>query len=280
MASSFPSAARRRSGGVVAVDEAGRLPAPDADFQQPPRLDQRAQVPLGEPRPGAEVVMDPARLRHAERPHRLLDHRQPRLGLVRWRPARRGRQHPFREVVDPLELLAPRHHQLAERQPRLQPLLLPLPAPPPGVARPLAREVRGLDRPSPTDLFEQSRHPLPLVGEGSPGPADGPVLARRQQTPVQPVVLDRRQARLVGPGLEDRPPGKQLVEPLGLVVPQPGVQDEMVASGDDVDGVELQQRHPADGGQHVLGSGHPGRPREQPLGREVDQPDLGSGEGR
>ena len=222
MALSFPPAARRRSGGVVAVDEAGRRPAPDADFQQPPRLDQRAQVLLREPGPGAEVVVDPPGLRHAERAHRLLDHRQPCLALVRRRPARRGRQHPLREVVDPLELLAPRHHQLAECQPGLQPGLLLLPAPPPGAARPLAPEVRGLDRPAPADLLEDCRHPLALLGKELAGPLDEPVVARRQHPPVQTVVLDRRQAGLVGPGLEERRLRQQLVEPLGAVAPPAG----------------------------------------------------------
>lgn len=68
---------------------------------------------------------------------------------------------------------------------------------------------------------------------------------------VERVVLYGEEAGLVRPVLEELALGEQFIEPELLVVAEPAPEDEVGATGYDVDGVYLECAHAADGAEHV-----------------------------
>ncbi len=85
----------------------------------------------------------------------------------------------------------------------------------------------------------------------------------------QAVILPRHEAGLVGPVFEDIAIGQQLLQPAWFVLPQPAEQHQVRAAGHHRDGVYLQQRHAADGGQQIGRFRLAAARRQQPLGRQL-----------
>src|SRR6516162_4774871 len=111
--------------GVIAMHVGVGGPALDRDANEIARLDVWLQYGVGEALAGAEVVGNPARLRHAKRAHGAQDLFAPYFACGERRKHRLSDlfEHAAGEIVDALEVFAPANHQFTEREPRLEPAL-------------------------------------------------------------------------------------------------------------------------------------------------------------
>jgi hypothetical protein len=93
------------------------------------------------------------------------------------------------------------------------------------------------------------------------------------------IVLDRHEGSLVGPVLEERPFGEQLVKPDRVVIPEPAPEHEVRAARHHVNRVDLQHPHQADGGQYA-GFASTSRRSIETLRREEERPGGGKGKAK
>ena len=206
--------------------------------------------------PAAEIIRDPARLGDAERTHgakhefapdfvgtmAALGNRVPGL-----------RQHAFAQVVDALEFLAARDHELAEHEPGFEPALFVLPAPPAGTALLLALEVGGFNRPVLAHMRKQAIHLGAMIAMHALRMFVRPVIsAQSGLIAMQAKIVHRREAGFVRPAFENRAAREQLIEPFRSIVAEARKQHEIRTARDDVDRVDLQQAHAFDRGQHAM----------------------------
>ncbi len=253
------------------------LPAVDGDAQQLAALDVAVEIDVLEPPAAAEVIVDPARLRDAERAHRA-EHEfaMHRFGRRRLDVGRAHlREHALAQVVDALEIVAPRDHELAEREQRFEPALLVLPAPPAARAFLGALEIGRLEPARRANARENRVHLGLVLTQIAVRALHRPVAEPFERVAaMQRVVRRRRETGFVRPAFEDRAGVEQFVEPRRTVRADPRKQHEVRAARDDADRVDLQLAHALDRGEHVALARAPARAREQALRGEVQQARL------
>ena len=155
-----------------------------------------------------------------------------------------ARDHALGQVVDALEALASRDHELAVVPEPLEHRLRRLPVPHAAAGRPL--ELPGRERAVLADPSED------LVARGADSRLDVvdvavPVAAAvLHRTAEERPRLDREQARLVRPVLEDPAVAEQLRDGFPRVVADAARERDPVAALDRRDRVELDARQPAD----------------------------------
>src|SRR5690606_31295055 len=121
--------------------------------------------------------------------------------------------------------------------------LLGFPPPPRSTLPAAALEVRRADRAVFADVGEDALEDVavrldPVLSVLPPHPP-----RIEHAVAEEGVVLDREEARLVGPVLEELPLGEELVEPARLVGTEPAEEHEVRAPGDDVDRIDLEHGH-------------------------------------
>ncbi len=129
--------------------------------------------------------------------------------------------------------------------------LLGLPVPPAVALAGAAREIGGAHGAARANMREQRVDCVAMLrvpfGRVFPAHADGV----EHLVAHQAEVLDRQEARFMRPVLEQFRVGEMFVEPLRRICAEPAEQHEIRAARDDMDRVDLQLAHPADGGEHV-----------------------------
>src|SRR5205085_10094922 len=146
-------------------------------------------------------------------------------------------QHALAQVVNPLEVLPPRDHQLARREEHLKGALLGLPLPPAAGLPVAAREVGRAHRAALAYEGEQAFDLFAVRLDPAARVVPALRLCVEHSVAVERVVLDGEEACLVRPVLEELALGEQLVEPARLVVAEAAPEYEVRATGYDVDGV-------------------------------------------
>ncbi len=220
--------------------------------------------------PQPVVVRNPASFDQPQRPAagahhiplRLLDARQ--IPLI----TPLG-EHPLGQVIDPLKVAPLPHHQLTGGKQYLQMALFRFPVPP---AVPLAGCAFKVSRPHRavlTNAFDKLANLL-LMGSEPVG-RKLPPHGGRVEHPVaqQPVILAGYKAGLVGPIFEDLAVGQQLLQPTRFVLAKAAKEHQIGAARHHRDGIDLQQRHAANGGQQVSRSRLAATRGEQPLRRQL-----------
>ena len=132
-----------------------------------------------------------------------------------------GGVHAIRQVIHPLEILAPRHHQLTGGKQGFKPALFVLPAPPGTGPAVCAFKVRGFDGAVQLNVLQQFIELRPLLLVAGLAPFDAPVLAHITVVgTVQRQVLRGHKAGFVRPRLKHMGVGQCLIQPLHRVMPQ------------------------------------------------------------
>ena len=85
----------------------------------------------------------------------------------------------------------------------------------------------------------------------------------------QPVILAGHKAGLVGPIFEDLAVGQQLLQPTRFVLAKAAKEHQIGAARHHRDGIDLQQRHAADGSQQIGRGRLAATGGEQPLRRQL-----------
>ena len=105
--------------------------------------------------------------------------------------------------------------------------------------------------------------------------ADRPmVFALLQRIAMQQVVVHRREAGLVRPGLKNMALRQSVFQPMPRVLPQPREQHQIRAARHHMDSVDLQQLHLCDAFAQGQRCGSFGGGREQTLRGEVQRTRL------
>ena len=177
------------------------------------------------------------------------------------------RDHPLGEVVRALEALPACDRQLAAIPQRFEHHLRRLPVP--HAAATLALEVPGAERALGADPLEHRLDEVAVLAQGAV--VGAPVTrARHHGAEVRPQ-LDREQARLVGPVLEDPPLAQQAVHRVAGNHADPRRQRQAVRAIDGRDRVELNCRQPANR-RLDLGARRAPEPRGESLPGDDESP--------
>ncbi len=256
--------------GQRGVHKSAVLPPLHPYRQQLPLVRQLMEQGVIFAAPQPVVIRHPASFDQPQRPAagahhillRLLDARQ--IPLV----APLG-DNPLGQVIDPLKVAPLPYHQLTGGKQHLQMALLRFPVPPAIALAGCAFKVGRPHRTMLANTLDQLANLLLMGSEpvGRKLPAHGGGV--KHPVAQQPVILAGHKAGLVGPIFEDLAVGQQLLQPTRFVLAKAAKEHQIGAARHHRDGIDLQQRHAANGGQQIGRGRLAATGDKQPLRRQL-----------
>ena len=184
----------------------------------------------------------------------------------------------FAEVVEALEIVAAGDHELTEVKQDFQGELLGLPGPPAAAGRAVVFEAGRADGALVADALEDGGGKVGVGFEPIEAAAAEAVVVVEHALAITGEIVVRQETGGMGPVFEHAAAGEEVVEPGGVVVAEAAPKDEVGAAGDDVDGVDLEGAHAADGVLDIGGRWAPPTGTAEALRGEQESPDVCLGE--